>query len=60
MGGGGGEGRGGGYYSERYTVTDIMIFALRWAALGAVLMFHSLRGGEITGPCPQITVVQER
>ena len=35
--GGGGRGR---LYTYRYTVTTRMTPALRWAAMGAVLMFH--------------------
>ena len=33
-------GRGGGLYTYRYTVTTRMTYALRWAAMRAILMFH--------------------
>ena len=36
--GGGGRGR---LYTYRYTVTTRMTFALRWAAMRAILMFHN-------------------
>ena len=40
-----GEGRGGWgggrLYIYRYTVTTGMTFALRWAAMRAILMFHN-------------------
>ena len=41
VGGGGGRGR---LYTYRYTVTIRMTFALRWAAMRAVLMFHNCEG----------------
>ena len=37
---GGGGGGGGGDYTYRYTVTTRMTYALRWAAMRAILMFH--------------------
>ena len=37
-GGGGGE---GGLYTYHYTVTTRMTYALRWAAMRAILMFHN-------------------
>ena len=40
MGGGG----GGGLYTYRYTVTTRMIYALKWAAMRAILMFHNCEG----------------
>ena len=40
VGGGGGE----RLYTYRYTVTTGMTYALRWAAMGAVLMFHNCEG----------------
>ena len=44
----GGRGYGGGergrLYTYRYTVTTRMIFALRWAAMRAILMFHICEG----------------
>ena len=39
--GGGGRGR---LYTYRYTVTTRMTSALRWAAMGAILMFHNCEG----------------
>ena len=38
--GGGGE----RLYTYRYTVTTRMTYALRWAAIRAILMFHSCEG----------------
>ena len=38
---GGGRGR---IYTYRYTVTNRMIPALRWAAMRAILMFHNCEG----------------
>ena len=35
-----GGGRRGGLYTYRYTVTTRMTTALKWAAMGAILMFH--------------------
>ena len=35
-------GEEGRLYTYRYTVTTRMIPALRWAAMRAILMFHSL------------------
>ena len=41
-GGGGMEvGGRGRLYTYRYTVTTRMTFALRWAAMRAILMFHN-------------------
>ena len=45
----GGRGYGGGWgggrlYTCRYTVTTRMTYALSWAAMRAVLMFHQLGG----------------
>ena len=34
----------GDYYTCRYTVTTRMTNALRWAAMGAILMFHNCEG----------------
>ena len=31
-------------YTYRYTVTSGMTFALRWAAMRAILMFHNCEG----------------
>ena len=31
-------------YTYRYTVTARMTSALRWAAMGAILMFHNCEG----------------
>ena len=42
-GGGGGVGRGG-LYTYRYTVTTRMTYALRRAAMRAILMFHNCEG----------------
>ena len=39
---GGGGGGGGRLYTYRYTVTIRMTYALRWAAMRAILMFHEL------------------
>ena len=35
-----GDGGRGRLYTYRYTVTTRMIPALRWAAMGAILLFH--------------------
>ena len=35
---------GGRLYTYRYTVTTRMTFALRWAAMRAILMFHNCEG----------------
>ena len=35
---------GGGVYTYRYTVTTWMTYALRWAAMTAILMFHNCEG----------------
>ena len=42
----GGDGGGGRrrLYTYRYTVTTRMTFALRWAAMRAILMFHNCEG----------------
>ena len=44
----GGRGYGGGgrerLYTSRYTVTTRMTFALRWAAMRAILMSHNCEG----------------
>ena len=37
-------GGGGRLYTYRYTVTTRMTSALRWAAMGAILMFHNCKG----------------
>ena len=42
-GGGGGEGEERSY-TYRYTVTTRMTYALRWAAMRAILMFHNCEG----------------
>ena len=34
-------GVGGEIYTYRYTVTTRMTYALRWAAMRAILMFHN-------------------
>ena len=34
----------GDYYTYRYTVTTRMTPALKWAAMGAILMFHNCEG----------------
>ena len=39
--GGGGRGR---LYTYRHTVTTRMTYALRWAAMRAILMFHNCEG----------------
>ena len=39
-----GMGGGGGLYTYRYTVTIRMTYALRWAAMRAILMFHICEG----------------
>ena len=39
--GGGGGGRGERLYTCHYTVTTRMTYALRWAAMRAILMFHN-------------------
>ena len=31
-------------YTYRYTVTTRMTYALRWAAMGGILMFHNCEG----------------
>ena len=41
MGGGWERGR---LYTYRYTVTTRMTSALRWAAMGAILMFRNCKG----------------
>ena len=46
-GGGGGmevEGEGDRNYTYRHTVTTRMTFALRWAAMRAILVFHNCEG----------------
>ena len=35
---------GGGLYTYRYTVTTRMTYALKWAAMRAILMFHNCEG----------------
>ena len=37
-------GEEGRIYTYRYTVTTRMTFALRWAAMTAILMFHNREG----------------
>ena len=37
-------GEGDYNYTYRYTVTTRMTSALRWAAMGAILMFHNCVG----------------
>ena len=55
--GGGGRGR---LYTYRYTVTTRMTSALRWAAMKAILMLHSLWGTKSLRQCPQTTTFQEK
>ena len=43
-GGGGGGGGGGVLYTYRYTVTTRMAYALRWAAVSAILIFRNCEG----------------
>ena len=56
-GGYGGEGKGR-LYTYRYTVTTRMTSALRWAAMRAILMFHSLWGTKSQRQCPQTTTFE--
>ena len=37
-------GKGEKLYTHRYTVTTRMTYALRWAAMRAILMFHNCEG----------------
>ena len=48
-------GEEGDYYTNRYTVTTRMIPALRWAVMGAVLMFQEEVMDKVTRQCPQTT-----
>ena len=56
---GGGVGGGGRLYTYRYTVTTRMTYALRWAAMRAILMFHNCEG-KVTRRCPQTTTFEEK
>ena len=49
--GGGGVGR---LYTYRYTVTNRMTSALRWAAMRAILMY------KVSRQCPQTTTFKEK
>ena len=56
--GGGGRGR---LYTYRHTVTTRMTFALRWAAMRAILMFHNIIvRDKVTRQCPQTTIFEEK
>ena len=52
----GGRGR---LYTYRYTVTARMTSALRWAAMGAILMFQWEVVDKVTRQCPQTTTFFE-
>ena len=43
-----GGGGGGRLYTYRYTVTTRMTYALRWAMMRAILMFHNCEGQTTT------------
>ena len=58
-GGGGLEVGGGEIYTYRYTVTTSMTYALRWAAMKAILMFHNCEG-QRHRQCPQTTTFEEK
>ena len=53
----GGRGR---LYTYRYTVTARMTSALRWAAMGAILMFQWEVVDKVTRQCPQTTTFEEK
>ena len=53
----GGRGR---LYTYRYTVTTRMTYALRWAAMGDILMFQKEVRDKVTRQCPQTTTLLKR
>ena len=51
----------GRIYTYRYAVTTRMTFALKWAAMRAILMFHNITvRDKVTRQCPQTTIFEEK
>ena len=53
-------GEKGRLYTYRYTVTTRMTYALRWAAMRAILMFQQKVMDKVTRQCPQTTTFLKR
>ena len=47
-------------YTYHYTVTTRMTYALRWAVMRAILMFHNFVRDKVTRQCPQTTTFEEK